>query len=117
MERGGYTRESGRLMQQLIELHDLCASLDVRDDHLCEERGQAFSQQALRDALATPIRRIWQAHARVWFCGTRIDSASLSLYVAGGSKRHRPSERRGGMIDERETADRDDECAETRHHL
>jgi hypothetical protein len=77
---------------------DACLSkLDVRDDHLTTEIGLLPSQQRLRDSLLTPLRACWQQHATQWFCGTRIASEDLTLYVGG---RGGPSKRRrnGGLI-------------------
>ena len=93
MAQGGFTRESGRLMQLLIDLQELCATVDAaRDDHLCEERGERFTQEALRETLLTPIRHFWGAYSRTWFCGTRIEEGALGLYE--GSKNRRRQERR-----------------------
>ena len=96
MAEGGYTNESGRRMQALIDLQDVCATVDAaRDDHLCEERGEAFTQEALRDALLTPIKELWASYARTWFCGTRIDEEELGLLgLYEGSKHRRRQERR-----------------------
>ena len=96
MAQGGYTAESGRLMQQLIDLHELIdLHADVRDDHLCEERGGRFSQQALQDALLTPLRQFWQMHSRSWFCGVRCEGTGvLEVYHGSGAKRRRQQERR-----------------------
>ena len=66
MAQGGFTVESGRLMQQLLDLQDLCVALDVRDDHLCEERGERFTQDHMREALLTPIKKFWRVHSRSW---------------------------------------------------
>ena len=76
---------------QLLDLQELCTACDVRDDHLSEERAQRFTQEALREALLTPIRGVWHDHSRSWFCMTRIDEGALSLYqaVPQGSKRRR----------------------------
>ncbi len=41
-------------MQQLIDLHAMLDQLDVRDDHLCEERGLRATQELLREALLRP---------------------------------------------------------------
>ena len=61
-------------------LRPLAALPTVRDDHLCEERGERFTQQTLRATLLTPISQCWAAHARSWFCGTKIDEADVGLY-------------------------------------
>ncbi|EOD39423.1 hypothetical protein EMIHUDRAFT_199867 [Emiliania huxleyi CCMP1516] len=84
---GGWTAESGRLMQQLIDLDGALSRLDVRDDHLSEERGLTFSQGRLRDALLRPLRRCFREHASQWFCGTRIPPQDRGLYI--GHKRRR----------------------------
>ena len=45
-------------MQQLIDLQGMLEKLDVRDDHLCEERGLRPTQEALRSSLhAAPSER------------------------------------------------------------
>jgi hypothetical protein len=44
----------GAAMQQLIDLHAMLDQLDVRDDHLCEERGLRATQELLREALLRP---------------------------------------------------------------
>ena len=67
-------------MQQLLDLQEVLSTLDVRDDHLCEERGERFTQEALRESLLSPLQKLWAAHARSWFCGTKIDEADLDLY-------------------------------------
>jgi hypothetical protein len=56
---------------------------------LSEEHGGRFTQEALRDALLTPIRAVWADHANTWFCGTRIDAASLSLYQSSRQREAR----------------------------
>jgi hypothetical protein len=90
MSQGGFTVESGRLMQQLLDLQGLCSSLDVRDDHLCEERGERFTQEALREAFLMPINSLWRAHARSWFCATKIDQSDVGLYNQTNQRqRHR----------------------------
>ena len=38
--------------------------LQVRDDHLCEERGERFTQEILRESLITPIKKCWLACER-----------------------------------------------------
>ena len=81
MAEGGFDVESGQLMQQLLDLQEVLSTLDVRDDHLCEERGERFTQETLREALLTPIRQFWHVHSRSWFCGTRIEQADVKLYT------------------------------------
>jgi len=99
LRHGGWTPESGRLMQTLIDLDSCLSRLDVRDDHLSEERGLAPSQQRLRDSLVAPLRACWQRHATQWFCGTRIAREDLTLYVGGGGRGGRAKRRRnGGLI-------------------
>lgn len=97
MLQGGWTAESGRLMQQLIDLHRMLKDLDVRDDHLCrEQRGVQFTQERLRDSLLQPLRRCWEQHSRSWFCGVRIDPKDVGLYL---SDKHR---RRHDLIESKE---------------
>ena len=80
-------------MQHLIDLQGVCSTVDAaRDDHLCEERGERFTQEEMREALLTPIRDLWAAYARTWFCGTKVDEGALDLYR--GSKHRRRQERR-----------------------
>tara|TARA_B110001452_G_scaffold266493_1_gene273487 strand:- start:1055 stop:1270 length:216 start_codon:yes stop_codon:yes gene_type:complete len=67
----------------------------VRDDHLCEERGLRPTQEALRQSLLEPTRRLWDEHARSWFCGTKIRPEDAALYFDGRSKRRRPIDERG----------------------
>ena len=99
MAQGGFTHESGRLMQLLIDLQNVCTTVDLaRDDHLCEERGERFTQEALRETLLTPIREFWALYSRTWFCGTKVDEESLSLYE--GSRHRRRQERRAATRDE-----------------
>lgn len=74
MAQGGFTPESGRMMQQLLDLQGLLTAVDVRDDHLAEERGGSFTQEALRDALLAPILAFWSRHARTWFGGVRLET-------------------------------------------
>ena len=90
LEGGGYTSESGLAMQQMLDLQRMVCALDVRDDHLCEERGLQFTQERLRESLLEPLRRCWHAHATTWFCGTKIPSEDLKLYRSSG--------RRDGLI-------------------
>ena len=50
MGEGGYTVESAKLMQHLIDLQGVCSTVDAaRDDHLCEERGERFTQEEMRE--------------------------------------------------------------------
>ena len=87
---GGFTAESGRLMQLLIDLHNLCATVDqARDDHLCEERGERFTQEALRESLLSPIRAVWATYSRTWFAGTRVESESERRLFDGANKSRR----------------------------
>ena len=85
-------------MQQLIDLQGMLEKLDVRDDHLCEERGLRPTQEALRSSLLHPMRRLWDEHARSWFCGVKIDPSDAALYL---NKRNKRSRRQGGLIEER----------------
>ena len=71
----------------------IAVQLDVRDDHLCEERGLRATQELLRDSLLRPLKRIWDEHARSWFCGVKIRPEDQALY---GKARNR---RKGGIID------------------
>ena len=71
----------------------LSEQLDVRDDHLCEERGLRATQELLREALLRPLKRIWDEHARSWFCGVKIRPEDQALYVRRGCNRRR------GIID------------------
>eukprot|EP00962_Isochrysis_galbana_P012859 scaffold3649_cov108-Isochrysis_galbana.AAC.5 len=54
----------------------------------------------LRDSLLSPLRACWQQHATQWFCGTRIASEDLTLYIGGGARRRRAKRRHGGIISE-----------------
>ncbi len=87
LAQGGFSKESGARMQQLIDLHQLLQELDVRDDHLCEERGMQFTQERLRELLLAPLRRCWEQHSRSWFCGVRIDPSEHHLYASGQQRR------------------------------
>ncbi len=89
MAQGGFDVESGRLMQQLLDLQHVLLTLDVRDDHLCEERGERPTQEMLRDALLTPIKQFWIKHSRSWFCGTKISAEDLNLYSSSPRRRQR----------------------------
>ena len=73
------------------------SQLDVRDDHLCEERGLRATQEVLQQKLLQPLRRVWDEHARTWFCGTHIRPEDQAMYLRRGCSR-----RKGGLIDERE---------------
>uniref|UniRef100_A0A7S2N2V7 F-box domain-containing protein n=1 Tax=Haptolina brevifila TaxID=156173 RepID=A0A7S2N2V7_9EUKA len=87
MAQGGFTAESGRLMQELLDLQDLCTTVDVRDDHLCEERGERFTQEALRESLIGPIKKCWLRYHQSWFCGTKIPSSDLAFYQSSKHRR------------------------------
>ncbi|KOO23405.1 hypothetical protein Ctob_005207 [Chrysochromulina tobinii] len=89
LAQGGFDIESGQLMQQLLDLQHVLSTLDVRDDHLCEERGERPMQETLREALLTPIKQLWQAHSRSWFCGTKISEEDLNLYSSSPRRRQR----------------------------
>lgn len=89
LAHGGFDIESGQLMQQLLDLQHVLSTLDVRDDHLCEERGERPMQETLREALLTPIKQLWQAHSRSWFCGTKISEEDLNLYSSSPRRRQR----------------------------
>jgi hypothetical protein len=89
LAQGGFDIESGQLMQQLLDLQHVLSTLDVRDDHLCEERGKRPMQETLREALLTPIKQLWQAHSRSWFCGTKISEEDLNLYSSSPRRRQR----------------------------
>ena len=64
----------------------------VRDDHLCEERGLRATQELLREKLLRPLKRIWDEHSRSWCCGVKIRPEDQALY---GQRR----KRKGGIID------------------
>ena len=68
------------------------SQLDVRDDHLCEERGLRATQELLREKLLRPLKRIWDEHSRSWCCGVKIRPEDQALY---GQRR----KRKGGIID------------------
>jgi len=87
MAQGGFTSESGRRMQELLDLQELCSAVDVRDDHLCEERGERFTQEILRESLITPIKKCWLAYGQLWFCGQKIPSSDLGLYQSAKQRR------------------------------
>lgn len=70
-------------------LRPLAALTTVRDDHLCEERGDQFSQKTCRDALLEPLLSLWAEYGRSWFCGTKIDPNDLRLYVSTRNDRRR----------------------------
>ncbi|KAL1504545.1 hypothetical protein AB1Y20_010946 [Prymnesium parvum] len=89
MEKGGFTSESGKLMQQLIDLQDLLTALDVRDDHLSEERGVRFTQDECRQSLLLPVLKLWDEYGRSWFCGTKINPEDVDLYVGKDERRRR----------------------------
>ena len=89
MAQGGFTSESGRLMQQLIDLQEVLTALDVRDDHLCEERGERFTQDHCRERFLLPLSQLWDEHSRSWFCGTKINPDDVGFYVNSRQDRRR----------------------------
>ena len=56
-----------------------------------DERLQRHSAERA-SAVLQPLRRVWDEHARTWFCGTRIRPEDQAMYLRRGCSRRKGNE-------------------------
>lgn len=62
----GTTLRPYRQLAAFCFAQDLLTALDVRDDHLSEERGVRFTQDECRQSLLLPVLKLWDEYGRSW---------------------------------------------------